>query len=824
MANNINKSYPDPLASNSEKLSNAYGLSYGRFIASQWLYDNDNSSGNYFGNRERSRYGSRRIRLEELKNYRDNTVDEDRFKDLLNVNQDVAHQAFDWTYFNLIPKFLDIVRDRFPIDIFRIDAEGLDSQTLTAKEKYREDLEDEMLSYSFTEAFYRQTGKDFRRDGFVPESEEELDVHMSNYREDQEIAIEECLTKTFDVNYSESTYNQILDDLLTYGEGVKRLTPSLSTVIETKRVEPINFIYSYDKTYTRDRRGCYYFGEVEVMRIDEIERESGRLFTKEELKAIVGTYSGILSNPQSRSLGPDDDLREFNVEVIRFCFKTTLNRTYKESYRKLTEKKDTWMPDENSRSKKIQGQYEVWMEGNYIVGTEKMWGYQIMNNMIIDSQNINRVLPPFIMYSLDEDSLVQRLRLLNDDIHTTRQKIRHLIYTARPDGNYIDVDGLMEVDLGSGGVLDGQMVLDYLYQRGDLLYSGTNLDGTKAGPPVQPMRNGISSDLQQLITDYNQTLKSMYDVTGVNEVSDGTAPTKGALVGVRQQALNATNTATKHVLMGAISIMKRSCESMVARIQNLSQLGTYQNVMKSFFGEKVYRIMQKSAPLHMFEFGITIDILPDEEDRADFKNTLETALQAGQIEMPDYLDLRSTKNLDLAKRDLKIRIEKKKRLDHQRQLEIDKNKQMASAQANVMVEQAKQQSLAMEIQANQAKLSSETQKEALLKKYDRETEIIVEQLKGRNALRLKMLEVNANKELNKFKEDRKDDRTDIQATQQSKMIDQRNKDTGAIDFKSESELRRILEQFQQAGTTLPDGSPIPQETIPGQENINQQTV
>ncbi len=791
----LHRGYPDPLSDNATKLSDDYGLSIAKFIEHQWYYNEDDATSNNSGLNES--YYQRRQRLEVLRSYKDGYVDTTPWRDLFNVSQDQAHQAFDWTYYNLVPKFIDIIRDRFPLEIFEIEAEGLDGQTLSDKEKHRKNIEDQMLSAPFAKAFSKGVGVDFTPQGYVPESEEEVDIIMSDYKEAQEIAIEVCLNKIFDINRWEPIYQLLLEDLIVYGFAVKSVTTSPNNVIEYNRVNPLNMIFSRDYQYSKDKRGCYYFGEIKIMRIDELQKRSNHKFSEKQLRSAIRgrAYGGVIGDPANSQ---NTDFFSNEVEVLRFAWKTTLNEVYKKKYKHLVRKEDQWKLHPDSKSKRVEGSFDVWLEGEYVIGSsELIYAYDAREDMIRSNKDMNEVMPPYILYSIDEPSMVDRLMLVNDDIHSTRLKINHLIYTMKPDGLAIDIDGLTEIDLASGGVLDPQGVLDYVGQRGDLLYSGTTLEGNRTGPPIVPITNGDMNKLNGLIAKYNQDLRSMYDITGINPVADGTAPTKGALIGVQQNALNAANTATKHILAGALSIMQRSCEATVSRIQNLSMAGAkYERAMMSLVGERVYKIMKNSAPLHLFEMGININIAPDLEQRDTFRASLDQAVQADKIDYDDRLELMDTKNLKLAKKSMKIKIEKRRRQKQQDAENLEKIRSQNATQAGLAIEQAKQQSLQMEIQANQSKLQAEAQKESMLLQYTRETDFMLQKQKYGYELLLKDKEVLANRELNKFKEDRKDDRTNIQADQQSKMIDQRQRDSGAVDFKTEAEIDKLTREAQ----------------------------
>lgn len=787
---------PDQMADNATKLSESYGLDIGRFIENEWFYGGADSPN--------SRYYRKRADFAYLNTFRTGDVDRTKFYDILNISQDKAWTAFDWSYYHIIPKFIDVIRDSFPIDIFTIKTEGIDHQTLTEKERFRYDLETEMLAKPFTEAFSMQTGIDFTPMGDIPETEAELDLIMEEYQESQEIAMEVCLTKIFDLNYWEDIYSYVIEDLITFGEAAVKNYPDQSIGIKKRRVHPRDLIYSFDEEQSKDLRGIYYVGEVRKLQIGEILKRSNGKFDEDQLRSMAQAYSGLLGNSTYDEESNDYD--EYYVEVIEFCFKTTLTETYKMKYKKMVEKPDTWKLHPDSKSSRMDGYYDVWLEGSYIVGTDMIYDYRLMKDMIRSNKDTNRVLPPYIIYRSSTPSIVERMASLSNELFIVKQKIQQIVSTSKPQGNAIDLDALTDIPLGDGETLRVPDFIDIYQQKGDVFYSSRGISGERQGVPITPMGNGISGDLQQLITVYNQYLKMMYDTVGINPVTDGSAPTKGALKGVRQQALNASNTATRHILTGALSIMRRSCEVIVSRVQNMSLFGSkYVRMIKNLLGENNVDILMQGGNMHMYEYTITIDIAPDAEQREEFRATLDLMVQAGEIDALDRLKLMNTKNLKVAMKDLEIRQEKRRKLKQQEQMQLQQSQAQANAQSSIAVEQAKMQALQMQMQAKQAEIQFQMQSQVAIEGKKTEDDLIKMRQKFMYDYQLAQLTSGGKFAMDKYKEDRKDDRTFKQADQQSQLLQQRNNDSGAIPFQQQNELNKLLRQTpEQALQQQPD--------------------
>ena len=180
------------------------------------------------------------------------------------------------------------------------------------------------------------------------------------------------------------------------------------------------------------------------------------------------------------------------------------------------------------------------------------------------------------------------------------------------------------------------------------------------------------------------------------------------------------------------------------------------------------------ANLHLYDFGIFIELEPDEEEKQLLENNIQMALTQQSIELEDAVDLRMIKNVKLANQLLKIRRKKKQEKDQELQ---EKNIQ-AQAQANA---EAQKEAAAAEVQKNQALVQSQLQLEQ--GKAQLESQKMMQEANLKKSLmayefqlnmQLKQMDTSNVDKKEKYKEDRKDERTRIQASQQSELIDQRN--------------------------------------------------
>ena len=372
-------------------------------------------------------------------------------------------------------------------------------------------------------------------------------------------------------------------------------------------------------------------------------------------------------------------------------------------------------------------------------------------------------------------------------IQLTHLKLQQVMSRMVPDGVYLDADGLAEIDLGNGTNYNPQEALNMFFQTGSVIGRSFTSEGdmNPGKVPIQEIQSGSGGQkMQSLIGTYNYYLQMIRDVTGLNEARDGTTPDKNALVGVQKMAAANSNTATRHILQSGLFLTAQTAECLSLRISDIIEYSPTKDAFIQAIGAHNVATLQEMSELHLYDFGIFIELSPDEEEKALLENNIQVALSQQNIELEDAIDVREIKNLKLANSLLKIR--RKQKID--RDQKIQQQNIQAQSEANIQAQQASAQ---MEVQKNEALTQSKAQLAQVesqldLQKLQAEGELkkmLMEQEFQYN-MQLRQLEVEGAKGREKEKEDRKDKRTKIQATQQSEMIDQRNNQKPPKNFES----------------------------------------
>ena len=391
------------------------------------------------------------------------------------------------------------------------------------------------------------------------------------------------------------------------------------------------------------------------------------------------------------------------------------------------------------------------------------------------------------IYKGRPESLVGRMMSFADMIQLTHLKLQQVLSRMVPDGIYMDADGLAEIDLGNGTNYNPQEALNMYFQTGSVIGRSMTQDGdfNHGKAPIQEIQSSSgNAKIASLINSYNYYLQMIRDVTGLNEARDGSKPDSNALVGVQKLAAANSNTATRHILQGGLYLTLKTAECISLRISDVLEYSNTKNQFVNSLGRFNVATLEEISNLHLHDFGIFLDLQPDEEEKQLLENNIQMSLQKEQIDLEDAIDIREIKNLKLANQMLKVKRKKKQARDRAMQMQ---NIQ-AQTQSNA---QAAEAAAAAEMQKEQAIAQTKVQVAEAQKNFDLEKMQVEAQIKLQLMEKEFMLNLRLNdsqkqviKDKEKYKEDRKDERTRIQASQQSEMIEQRKQNLPAKKFES----------------------------------------
>jgi hypothetical protein len=783
--------FPDQFVSDSVKDTMEFGLQVGQAIQYEW-FRRDSGSCRFY-----SQWGDfNRLRL-----YARGEQSVSKYKNELAVDGDLSYLNLDWTPVPIIPKFVDIVVNGMNDRLFKVKAVAQDALSAEKRNEYQEMVEGDMLA----KPLLQQIESDFGIDAFqtkeedLPENDAELELFMQmNYKPAIEIATEEAIDTLFQESHYSDTRKRVDMDITTLGIGMAKHLFMPGEGVKVEYVDPANVVYSYtEDPYFKD---TFYWGEIKTVPITELIKIDPSL-TNEDLKEISKYSQSWYDYYNSQQFYENSMFHRDTATLLYFNYKTTHTFVYKKKSMsdgtfKTVEKDDQFNPPQEMMDEggfeKVTKTIDVWYDGVMVMGTNIMLQWKLGENMVRPKSSSQYAMPNYVacapkMYKGQLESLVKRMIPFADLIQISHLKIQQVVSRVVPDGVFIDADGLNEVDLGTGNAYNPEDALRLYFQTGSVIGRSYTQDGeyNNARVPItQLTANSGASKMQMLIGNYNHYLDMIRSVTGLNEARDGSSPDPNSLVGVQKLAALNSNVATRHILNASLYITKTLAECLSIRTADVLEYADFKDEFAMQIGKYNLSILEDIKSLYLHDFGIFIELMPDEEQKAMLEQNIQMALSKENISLEDAIDIREISNIKMANQLLKVKRKAKQDREQQQQMQ----QQQMQAQMQMQAQQAQAQ-LAMQTQ------QAETQSKMALKeaevgfdiqKLQREAELKQQlmQVEFQMQMQLKGMESENLKSRENEREKAQDKRISQQSTQTSKMIEQKKRDLPAINFES----------------------------------------
>ena len=686
--------FPSQSVDDATKASKDYGMEVARGIQNEWFRKNS-GTGRYIQNQRD---------FHKLRLYARGEQSVQKYKDEFSVNGDLSYLNLDWKPVPIIPKFVDIVVNGMQDRLFTVKAFAQDPTSVKERTKYVEDIQEDILANEFVKEVSEKLNVDIRNNtnADTPNSEEELELYMQiGYKQAIEIAQEQAIDNVFKRN-SHSELKKRLDyDQTVLGIACAKHGFNNTNGITLEYVDPSNLIYSY--TEDPNFQDVYYFGEIKQIKSNELKKQFPNL-SDEEFEDIIKQSSNY-NNYDYIDNGSSDNADSNTLTVMYFNWKTWEQSVYKiketsSGANKAIKKDDKFNPPKDSRSRfeKISQTQETIYEGVMVLGADKLLKWEKAKNMVRPDSNVNKVMMNYVvsaprMYKGKIESLVSRMVTYADLIQLTHLKLQQVIQRMTPSGIYVDADGLAEIDLGNGTSYNPQEALNLYFQTGSIIGRSMTVDGDmNAGKvPIQELPGGGGQQTGLLIQAYNYYLQMLRDVTGLNEARDGSDPDPNALVGVQKLAAANSNTATRHILHSSLYITAQLAEAVSIRIKDVLEYHPQKEALINGIGRFSVGALKELENLHIHDFGIFLELDPDEDEKQLVESNIQAALSRDQIFLEDAIDIRQIKNIKLANQLLKYRRNKKQAKDQEKAERNIAAQSEANAKAAQAAEMAKAQ-------------------------------------------------------------------------------------------------------------------------------------
>jgi len=791
--NGIKSGFPDPLATPEEKSKKAYGIQYAKAIDAQWGRMTD--VGSLVGKRNRI--------FERSRDYATGTQDTNIYKQLLNSldpnSGDGSLMNLDYTPVPILPKFVRIVVNKILSRGLYPNLEAVDPLSTSEKNIEKRILEEQVKHKELAMKVKNETGVVLGEDPEkLPDTLEEVEIlYGTNIKTAGEIAAQLATELTLKWNnFEDAIFRRCVNDLVTLGMAVVKRSNDPNEGIKTNYVDPVMFIHSY--TEDPGFEELKYAGNIKKISIAELRRLAGDELSEEELQKMASKVKGKDGNDSSKyskkrfdqtlskmTYGYDD----YTVNVLDFEFLTVDKMFFEEKENRHGNSNFFYKgSDYKQKAGSVYQRKPHCMHvktvygGSYIIDGGVMFGYGKKKNIPKNVHDLSQARLSYSVVSTNirdmiPKSMVDSCTGFADMLQLTHLKIQQAIAKAKPDGLVIDIEGLENVQLGKGGDLQPLDLHDIYEQTGVFYYRSKNPEGGFQNPPVREIGNSIRN-INELIGLYNHYLRMIRDATGINEVVDASTPKGDALVGVREQAIQASNNATYDITNASMILFKKTCEDIVKCLQIIPAESVLHKAYQNAIGKENMNAITSFSDLPMFNFGVIIQRDMEDKDKAYLEQNIQMALQQKEIDIEDAIAVRQLKDVNQAERLLVVR--RKKRMQKGQQLakqNIEMQKQQ-TAQAAQMASQLKiqeaQAETQMEVEKMKIKNEFEVQLEAMRHEFKKE----IETIKAKATLGFKEDDQAFKEKLEVLKEDRKDDRIGKQTSDQSKLISQRQ---GKID-------------------------------------------
>jgi len=771
-----------------------YGLQVAKAIQGEWFKREGTGYSTFYDNRTEFRLRRSYARGENSTTH---------IKKQMGDDGDISYINLDDTPIPIVPKFADLVANGISQRDYQIKAFSVDRESTAKRIEFREAIKKDMVTKDFS-LKAKQMGIDtFTADPReLPEDDNELDIYTEiKYKPAIEIAEEAAITTISEENeYNETTRRRVEKDLVDLGIGASKSIYSHSDGVILDYVDPENLIWSYtEDPYFKD---VYYVGEFKNELISNVIKEHPYLSDEErdriqEASTTWADYHGL------DGWDDYDDNLDGKIAILNFSYKTVRKKIYKEKSnktggRKIIKKdKDFEVKGKGDRDfDKLTKYEEIWFEGAYVLGTNIMLRWELAENQVRPKSNNNRVLNNYVicapnMYKNKIDSLVKRMIPFADKIKMLDYKIQQTLQMMVPDGQFIDVDGLAEIDLGDGGSYSPQEAFDMYMKTGSIFGRSQNYGGdfNHGKVPIQEITtSGFNNKLAALEKQYMFNIQQIRDITGVNEAVDASTPDKDALVGIQKMAAYNSNVATRHILEASKYITRRLFQSLSYRISDILEYSKTKEDLINKIGSYNVRSLEFVNDLHLHDFAIFVDLSMDDEEKAQLERDIAIEIQNGTLGTEDKIDIMAIKNIKYANEILKIRKKRREQKMQERKMQEIEAQKQANIQSAQAASQAKQQEQAMSIDA-EGKLEALRHQNSMQKMQEEyKLKNQHEEVKASYEIPVKQEERQERMEKELMKENRKDERVKKEATAQSKLIEQRQKDMPAINFDEQDEL------------------------------------
>lgn len=764
----IKKNYtPSRKLLGAEKFEKAYKA--GKLNPSKKVYEEDQSESDFFLERAKAIYaeyvsnnclvpysqsnlaGGRRS-FEEIKAYALGRQDVQQYINLVDKCDENGEQFYNinWDIHPILPKFKDLIRGKLLGSDYEINTQAVDSASAKKRTKTISKIKlavnpqvQGMMAATKTQLSGVQVPPGVKTPADVDEYQ-----RLGGVRLEREIILKDAIEV---VRYESSwkvLKDMMVDDAIDLGiiAALTKVHPKTGK-IHVHHISPMDLVIRPSKY--PDHHDSDYAGAIRSKTIAQLREESH--LTEEEIQEVFKNYS---NHGQNKLISEREDYNSFQntkmtsgfnydsatIDTLEFFFIEKRAEKYVVGNRKTNNipiydkvKKNSKLNNKDKKKgKEISEEFfEYVFKGEWIIGTEYIFDCGVEYAIAKEKKNgIKTAVLPITVYSDNTMSLMERCISHIDDIQLSIFQIRNLLSKTIPAPGILFDLSIMEdsVDIG-GAVYTMKDLIANFFKTGIMPYrSKPEFDDEDNGSQRKPFdiinNTGIDNALNMHFTRIASSMEQIRQVTGVNEVADGSTQQQDMLKGVMEGMLSATNNALKPTFRLYEGFIERWAKLCVLKYQ-ASVLGGDIDLEYSPLGDDTKKHFKLTKDLYDYDFGIQINARPSEEDKQMMVQELMQMKANGQIPVDDYyilMDMIKNGDIKKAQRTLAKSVKEHEEILHKRQLEIQQAQAKANGEAGIAIEKAKTEAIQAETAAKKELINTE---------YDRKKELLEIEIAGR---------------------------------------------------------------------------------------------
>lgn len=766
-------------------------------------FENDTPRNIFFHNR---------FNYEMYKQYAMGNQSLNKYKPLLGVDEEATETWLnvDWSVIPIVPKFRRIALGRLnkvdynivatPIDPLANEETDAYFAGMKAKLLIRDQIKkvDPALLESPSLQLTPNEAKDM----------EELEMQMNyTFKHQMAIEAEQGIKLVLEQNSVEKMREKIREDFFDFGVGGYKEFIDSNGAIKIRTVNPRNIIINHCKN--KDFSDAEYIGEIIEMSIADLKQQAGNQFSEEEYEKIAQNHIGLFGNPKdwptSYSIynkGYDKfKIRVLDIEffsVNELVFEQRIDRRGNKIFAKAK------YEDRNKRKEKFDRvAYKVVYKGKWIVNTDFIYNYGLQTDMkrakssLMDTELSYHLYAPEF-WDMRAYGMMEQLIPIADAIQIAWYRLQNVINQARPKGIMIEMGALEEIPLGKGGKqLTPMKVLDLYNKTGTLVYRKSDAQGRATNyKPIEELENGLGRDVMSYWQIIQNNIQLLRDITGLNELTDGSTPDPRTLTTVAKLAYEGTNNALTHIVQGEKKLLESLANAVVLRLQDVVLKGEVKGYLRSL-GSNTLNFIRINPNIHLHEYGIILEDKPTDDQRAMLMQQVQASQINGLLDIEDAIIIQNTDNLKVAQQLLAYKVKKRREEEEAKAMRMQEMNAQVQQQSAMVAEQAKQQTIQVEGQIKSQIIQVEKEFDAKLLKLKYQYELQLEQMRQTGKVTTKQVENKGKKSVTKIKMGQPDDEEEILQTPPPPMPEQEEEMTGEMEApeKSQQDIQEdVVEQ------------------------------